>query len=147
VLTIFDQSPQGNHLFARHPGRGFPVDYGVNASAQPVLVAGSRVYGSRFDPGAFLPAAASTDLSLELRGMGYRNDHATGLALGDAPQSIYSVMGGHHWNDHCCFDYGNAEKRMTADGAGTMEALCIFNIRSAYFIQILQFTHVLGWFA
>ena len=105
VLVIFDQSPQANHLFARHPGRDFPVDYGVNASAQPLLVAsGTRVYGSRFDPGHYLPAAASTDVVSDLRGMGYRNDHATGLAVGDAPQSIYAVMGGNHWNDHCCFD-------------------------------------------
>jgi hypothetical protein len=132
VLIIFDQSPQGNHLFARHPGRDFPCDYGVNASAQPILIAADggssqRVYGSRFDPGELVPAALSTDVHRTLRGMGYRNDHATGLAVGDAPQSIYAVMGGGHYNDHCCFDYGNAERRMTADGAGTMEALYFGN--------------------
>lgn len=85
ILTIFDQSPQGNHLISRHPGRHSPVDYGVNASAQPVTLAGHRAYGARFDPG-----------------MGYRNDHTTGLALDDEPESIYAVMGGEHYNDVCC---------------------------------------------
>ena len=55
VLTIFDQSPKANHLIARHPGRHSPVDYGVNASAQPVVVAGRKVYGARFDPGMGAP--------------------------------------------------------------------------------------------
>ncbi len=85
ILTIFDQSSQGNHLVARHPGRHSPVDYGVNASAQPVIIAGHKVYGARFDPG-----------------MGYSNDHTTGLALDDEPESIYAVMGGDHYNDVCC---------------------------------------------
>ena len=34
--------------------------------------------------------------------MGYRNDHTTGLALDDEPESIYAVMGGDHYNDVCC---------------------------------------------
>lgn len=146
ILVIFDQSPQGNHLVSRHPGRHSPVDYGVNASAQPVTIAGHRVYGARFDPG-----------------MGYRNDHTTGLALNDEPESIYAVMGGDHYNDVCCtertychraypdqlftscagnltvfkrtyhagFDYGNAENHMGADGAGTMEAIVSFGHSSA----------------
>jgi hypothetical protein len=89
--------------FTARRGRHFPVDYGVNASAQPVVVGGHKVYGARFD-----------------EGMGYRNDHTTGLAVGEEPESIYAVMGGHHYNDVCCFDYGNAENHMGADGAGTM---------------------------
>ena len=63
VVTIFDQSGKGNHLLSGHPGRHLPVDVGVNATAQPVVVGGHRVYGARFD-----------------EGMGYRNDH-TGEAI------------------------------------------------------------------
>ena len=87
VVTIFDQSGKGNHLLSRHPGRHFAVDYGVNASAQPVVVGGHRVYGARFD-----------------EGMGYRNDHTAGLAVLEEPESMYAVMGGNHYNDVCCFD-------------------------------------------
>ena len=32
-------------------------------------------------------------------------------------------MGGKHFNDVCCFDYGNAESHIGADGPGTMEAI------------------------
>lgn len=106
VITIFDQTANGNDLLTRHPGRHFPVDFGVNASAQPVVVGGHHVYGARFDPG-----------------MGYRNDHAVGLAVGEEPETMYAVMGGDHYNDACCFDYGNAENHMGDDGPGTMEAI------------------------
>ena len=51
VLTIFDQSPKGNHLRANHPGRHYPVDRGVNASAHPIMLSGHKVYGAWFDPG------------------------------------------------------------------------------------------------
>ena len=53
---------------------------------------------------------------------GYRNDHTSGF-VEDKPESMYAVMGGNHYNDICCFDYGNAENHMGADGAGTMEAI------------------------
>lgn len=75
VIRIFDQSPRGNHLLSRHPGRHFPVDYGVNASAQPVIVGGHHVYGARFD-----------------EGMGYRNDHTSGLAVGCAVSVLLLPM-------------------------------------------------------
>ena len=39
-------------------------------------------------------------------------------------------MGGKHYNDMCCFDYGNAENHFGADGAGTMEAIYFGNCTS-----------------
>lgn len=39
-------------------------------------------------------------------------------------------MGGNHYNDMCCFDYGNAEDHIGADGAGTMEAIYFGNCTS-----------------
>ena len=106
VETIFDQSPRGNHLRSNHPGRHYPVDRGVNASRHPITIAGHHVYGAWFDPG-----------------MGYRNDNTSGMALGQEAESIYAVFGGGHYNDMCCFDYGNAENHIGADGPGTMEAI------------------------
>jgi hypothetical protein len=79
VETIFDQPPEGNHLVANHPGRHFPVDRGVSASAHPIVVSGHTFYGAWFD-----------------MGMGYRNDNTSGLAVGTEPESIYAVFGGHH---------------------------------------------------
>ncbi len=54
-------------------------------------------------------------------GMGFRNNNATGLAINDEPEGIYSVMDGTHYDSGCCFDYGNAETDSRADGPGTME--------------------------
>ena len=60
-------------------------------------------------------------------GMGYRNDTTSGIATGDEPESIYMVASGTHYNDGCCFDYGNAELDMQDDGTGTMEAVYFGN--------------------
>merc|ERR1719195_2343232 len=36
---------------------------------------------------------------------------------------MYMVTSGKHYNNRCCFDYGNAETDNLDDGAGTMEAV------------------------
>jgi hypothetical protein len=56
-------------------------------------------------------------------GTGYRNNHASGTATGDAPEGIYAVFDGTHFNSGCCFDYGNAETSSDDTGAGHMEAI------------------------
>lgn len=107
ILTIFDQSPLGNHL-ATGPGGGAApkADKGVNASRHKVLVAGHEVYGAYFEGG-----------------MGYRNDATKGVAKNDEAESMYMVTAGRHYNDQCCFDYGNAEIDALDHGEGTMEAI------------------------
>merc|ERR1719336_1037564 len=37
------------------------------------------------------------------------------------------VVSGTHYNNRCCFDYGNAETDNNDDGAGTMEAVYFGN--------------------
>ena len=109
VRTIFDQSGRGNHLRTGFPGRHSPVDNGVNATKHPITISGHSVYGAWFD-----------------EGMGYRNDNTSGIAVGQDPESMYAVFGGGHYDDQCCFDYGNAENKVGAsrfDAAGTMEAI------------------------
>ena len=54
---------------------------------------------------------------------GYRNDNTTGVARGDQAETIYMVIKGRHFNDGCCFDYGNAETNNMDTGPGSMEAL------------------------
>lgn len=56
-------------------------------------------------------------------GEGYRIDNTSGVAKNDEPETMYMVTAGNHYNDGCCFDYGNAETNNLDDGKGTMEAI------------------------
>ena len=115
IANVFDQSPQGNHLYQRISDG--VVHKMVNASKHKIGVSGGvEVYGMWFDPGH-----------------GYHTDFTTGIAKGNAPESIYAVMSGTHVNDDCCFDYGNSENTTaqpvaTGDYAcGAMEAIYLGN--------------------
>ena len=103
ISNVFDQSPMNNHLGQRHKL--------VNASRHKITVVGGiEVYGMWFDPG-----------------YGYHVDNTTGIPTGNEPESIYAVMSGTHYNDKCCFDYGNSETDDTDDGCGAMEAIYFGN--------------------
>ncbi|KAJ9457852.1 putative alpha-L-arabinofuranosidase B [Diplonema papillatum] len=107
VTRIYDQSPSGNHLGKAPGGGNAPLpDKGVNASKHRITVGGHPVYGAYFEGK-----------------MGYRNDTTTGVATGDDPETLYAVFDGNVYNNHCCFDYGNAETDNNDHGAGTMEAI------------------------
>ena len=115
IANIFDQSPQGNHLYQRISDG--VVHKMVNASKHKITVAGGvEVFGMWFDPGH-----------------GYHIDDTTGVAKGNEPESIYAVMSGTHFNGRCCFDYGNSENTRlqpvhTGDYAcGAMEAIYFGN--------------------
>jgi hypothetical protein len=41
---------------------------------------------------------------------------------------MYMVTSGTHYNNGCCFDYGNSESDRKADGAGAMDAINFSNI-------------------
>ena len=79
ISNVYDQSPQLNHLGARH---GL-----VNATKHKIVAGGEQVYGMWFDPG-----------------FGMHVDNTTGVATGNDPESIYAVMSGTHYNGACCFD-------------------------------------------
>ncbi len=70
----------------------------------PITLSGHKAYGVYIMPG-----------------MGFRNNNATGLAIGDEPEGIYYVIDGTHYDSGCCFDYGNASTNGRAVGTGTME--------------------------
>ena len=112
---IYDQSPLKNHLGIAPPGGAHrEQDIPAIANAGPLTIGGHKVYGLRMDPPS-----------------GYRNDTTTGIAVGDEAETIYAVVNGSHYNDQCCFDYGNAETDNLDDGAGTMEALYFGNAKGA----------------
>ena len=109
IRVIYDQSGKGNHLYQAPPGtfKG-PAKGAFNtlpiADMAPITISGHKAYGVYIIPG-----------------MGFRNNNATGIAINDEPEGIYSVMDGKHYDSGCCFDYGNAETDSRADGPGTME--------------------------
>jgi len=107
IQQIYDQSPQKNHLQIAPGGGAAPnPDRGSNATRGKLMLGGRTVYGVYIEPG-----------------MGYRNDRTNGIAIHDEAQTMYMVVDGQHYNNRCCFDYGNAETDNRDDGAGTMEAI------------------------
>lgn len=115
ITIIYDQSGHANHLtqapkgYWSGPGLG-GIDDMASAIGAPVTLNGQKAYG------VFLSA-----------GSGYRNDATTGIATGDEAEGMYAIFGGDHYNDQCCFDYGNAEVSNTDTGAGHMEAIYFGN--------------------
>ena len=55
--------------------------------------------------------------------MGYRDNSTSGIATGSQPEGMYMVTSGTHFNNRCCFDYGNAETNNLDNGNGHMDAI------------------------
>jgi hypothetical protein len=106
ITRLFDQSPNHNDLTIAGPGGNGGQDTGVVANRLPVLLGGHKVYGMLFEGT-----------------MGYRDNQTTGIATGAQPESMYMVTSGQHYNDRCCFDYGNAETNSRDNGNGHMDAI------------------------
>ncbi|MFC5910507.1 arabinofuranosidase catalytic domain-containing protein [Streptacidiphilus monticola] len=114
ITVIYDQSGKGNDLTQAPAGsRSGGPDNLADATAAPVTVGGHKAYGVFIAPGT-----------------GYRDDHTSGIATGDQPEGLYAIFDGTHFNNGCCFDYGNAETDNTADGNGTMEAIYFGNSKT-----------------
>ncbi|ROW06773.1 hypothetical protein VMCG_04140 [Cytospora schulzeri] len=111
ITIIYDQSGNGNHLTQAPPG-GFDgpqsdgYDNLASAIGAPVTLNGQKAYGVFIEPHT-----------------GYRNDETNGIATADVSEGMYAVLDGTHYNDQCCFDYGNAETSNTDTGARHMEAI------------------------
>ena len=109
ITIIYDQSGKHNDL-TQAPRGGFsgPAMGGFNnlplADMAPVTIMGHKVYGVFIEPG-----------------MGIRDDDAKGTAVDDQAEGQYWVINGLHFNNGCCFDYGNAETDSRDDDNGTME--------------------------
>ncbi|MDQ1307264.1 MAG: non-reducing end alpha-L-arabinofuranosidase [Actinomycetota bacterium] len=111
ISVIHDQSGRGNHLTQAPPGTWKGPEAGgwdslADAKAAPVTVGGQKAYGVFIAPGT-----------------GYRNNKTNGVATGDQPEGIYAVVDGVHYNNWCCFDYGNAQTTNTADAPAIMETV------------------------
>lgn len=109
ITIIYDQSGNDNDLHQAPRGRFHgPGLGGFNnipvADMAPVTLMGHKVYGVFIEPG-----------------MGMRLDDPKGTAVDDQAEGQYWVINGHHYNNGCCFDYGNGEIDSRDDGDGTME--------------------------
>jgi hypothetical protein len=110
ISRIYDQSGKGNHLNQAPPGPLFPgpakggFDTQPIADMAPITISGHKAYGVYIMPG-----------------MGFRNNDAAGIAIDDEPEGIYYVIDGTHYDNGCCFDYGNSSTNGRAVGTGTME--------------------------
>ncbi|WP_156926019.1 arabinofuranosidase catalytic domain-containing protein [Glycomyces arizonensis] len=111
ITIIYDQSGRGNHLTQAPPGYWpGPLPGGwdnlADAKAAPITIGGHKAYGVYIAPGT-----------------GYRNNNTDGVATGDEPEGIYAVVDGTHYNEWCCFDYGNAQTDGIADSPAIMETV------------------------
>ena len=120
ITKVYDQSPMHNDL-TQAPRGGFsgPAMGGFNnlpiADMAPITISGHKAYGVFIEPG-----------------MGLRNNDTKGIAVDDQAEGQYWVINGLHYNDGCCFDYGNAEIDSRDDGNGTMETTYFGNATAWY---------------
>ena len=109
ITKLYDQSPMHNDL-TQAPRGGFsgPAMGGFNnlpiADMAQITIGGHKAYGVFIEPG-----------------MGLRDNDPNGIAVDDQPEGMYWIIDGQHYNNGCCFDYGNAEIDSRDDGNGTME--------------------------
>ncbi|MFB9412482.1 arabinofuranosidase catalytic domain-containing protein [Dactylosporangium matsuzakiense] len=111
ITIIYDQSGRDNRLTQAPPGywpgpAAGGYDNLADAKAAPVTIGGQKAYGVYIAPGT-----------------GYRNNHTNGIATGDQPEGVYAVVDGTHYNNWCCFDYGNAQTDGQADSPAIMETV------------------------
>ncbi|CRG90576.1 hypothetical protein PISL3812_07620 [Talaromyces islandicus] len=116
ISKIYDQSGNNNHLYQAPKGSNGPGpesgghDFLASAIGAPVYVNGTKAYGVFISPKT-----------------GYRNDKVKNSITGDDPEGMYAIFDGTHYNNNCCFDYGNAETDNKDPGAGHMEAIYFGN--------------------
>ena len=106
ITIIFDQTTRRNDLTIEPAGTAGPANAGVPADALPVTAGGRMVYGASFSGR-----------------MGYRKTAANGVAVNGQPEGMYMVTSGTHFNNRCCFDYGNVEVPIADTGNGHMDAI------------------------
>jgi hypothetical protein len=118
ISEIYDQSPNGNHLTKSPPG-GWLTNGGLEADATKAKINlnGHSVYG----------VYTTSNFDDNVGAVGYRNNTTKGVPTGDQPESMYMVVSGKHYNQWCCFDYGNAETNNKDNGKATMEAVYFGN--------------------
>jgi hypothetical protein len=110
ITIVYDQSGNGNFLEAETPDSsvgGFNGQTAANAAAESLTVNGHKVYSLFTRP----------------RQAYWRDGSQSGMPLGAEPQGIYMVTSGKHFNDGCCYDYGNGETNRKYVPGPSMDAV------------------------
>ncbi len=107
ITEIYDQSGNGNNLTDAPAGGAAG---GPTASPTP-------------PPPPPRSRASRSTACTSAAGDGYRDDSTKNIATGNNSEGEYDVLDGTHYDNGCCFDYGNAETNNDDDGAGAMEAI------------------------
>jgi non-reducing end alpha-L-arabinofuranosidase len=114
ITKIYDQSGHGNFVEAETPDSsvmGHSGQTAANASQEALNVGGHKVYSLYTKPSQAY----------------WRDGSKTGVPIGAAPQGIYIVTSGKHFNAGCCYDYGNGETSRTYVAGPSMDALYFGN--------------------
>lgn len=110
ITAVYDQSGHGNDLVYQGPGSTVPSSdqsQPTVATNESLTVHGNKVYSLYMKPGNSF----------------WRDGSQSGLPTGSQPEELYMVTSGTHYNNECCFDYGNSETDRKADGPGAMDAI------------------------
>ena len=109
ITVVYDQSGKGNDLWYQGSTvvPGSPQSKPATATTEWLNVNGHKVYSLYINPGNSY----------------WRDGSKTGVPLSSQPEGIYMVTSGTHYNNGCCFDYGNSETTRKADAAGAMDAI------------------------
>jgi len=110
ITKLYDQSGHGNFLEAETPDStvgGHSGETAASATAESLKVGGHTVYS----------------LYTKTSQAYWRDGSASGMPLGSAPQGIYIVTSGTHFNGGCCYDYGNGETSRNYVAGPSMDAL------------------------
>jgi hypothetical protein len=134
ITKVYDQTGKGNDLQYQGTGGSLGKDYPSTATKESFQLGGHKVYSLWIDGTQTTSAAGSTTNQPNSY---WVDGSKTGVPTGSAPEGVYMVTSGTHYNSGCCFDYGNSETTRTADGAGAMDAIyfgssCWFKSTSTY---------------
>ncbi|HEY5955646.1 MAG TPA: arabinofuranosidase catalytic domain-containing protein [Polyangiaceae bacterium] len=114
IIRVYDQTGHGNFVEAETPDstvQGHSGMTAAKATAETLTVSGHKVY------------SLYTTTSQAY----WRDGSKSGMPLGAAPQGIYMVTSGKHYNSGCCYDYGNGETTRTYVAGPSMDAVYFGN--------------------
>ncbi len=109
ITVVYDQTKNGNDLWYQGSSMvpGSSQSKPAKATSEKLNVNGHKVYSLFIEPGNSY----------------WRDGSKSGVPTGSEPEGMYMVTSGTHYNDGCCFDYGNSETTRKADAAGAMDAI------------------------
>jgi hypothetical protein len=117
LMAVYDQSGKGNDLWTQGTTQ-------VPASTSSKF---PNALGEGNGAGCMVGGHKAYSVYIEANNCMWHDGHTSGIPTGTQPEGMYMVTSGTHYNNCCCFDYGNSETDRSADGAGTMDAINFSN--------------------